>query len=171
MDKLNTVKLAQVDWAIKSTVKYIKQWSDRELENLFSSGSFAGNIPIIIQLGDSGYIVGNYSLLKTQDDRWQLNYRYSDFQKIFDDKKAAFLFAIYYQTGKVRLADKIYESDLAVSILADKVQFFKQRAHLARRNKNFDKSDFYQLRLNEYCMRLARAKVLLEKNLKMTKYI
>jgi hypothetical protein len=171
MDKLNTVKLAQVDWAIKSTIKYIKQWSERELENLFSNNSLINNSPIIFQLGHNGYLVGNCSLMKTADNRWQLNYRYSDLEKTFDDKKAAFLFAIYYQTGKMRLADKIYESDLSVSRLSDKVQFFRQRAYLARKVKNYDKSDFYQIRLNEYNMRLSQARTLLEKNLKTTKYI
>lgn len=171
MEKSNTVNSSKIDLAVKSAVKYIKQWSQAELEKLFTEDVDIGGKPLIAQLGEHIYVVGNYVLFKNDSKQWQLNYRYSDFQRLFEDKRAGLLFAIYYQTGKTKLADKLYECDAEVARLNDKVFLLGQRSKQARRGKEFNKYDHYQVRFNEYNMRLQQAKSLLEKNLKMTKYI
>lgn len=170
MDKLNILKTLEIEQGIQTTIKYIKQWSEKELEVLFQNKKISDKTPLIIELGDRGYLIGDYILLKMPADRWQLRYKYSNLQRFFDNKKSGFMFAIYYQTGKMKLADSIYLSDLEVSRLTDKVNFFKSRSLQARKKKDFDKFEIYQTRLIEYSMRLQNAKVLLEKNLFLAKY-
>ena len=168
MDKSIIANPETIENLIKSSVNYLKKWSAEQALNI-ASAIKTGQVPIIIEIGNKGYVVGNYVLIKEENFKWKLCYRYSDFEQIFCNKKAGILSAIYYQTGKSKLADILHENDVKVDRAFKKLKFYEFK--LKQKNSDYEKMDFYRVQYNEYYDKLDTAKNLLEKKINFAKYI
>lgn len=170
MEKSTTANQETIEKIIDTSVDYIKNWSTKQALELASNVK-TGEAPLIVEIGDRGFLIGNYVLLRDGKFKWKLCYRYSNFEKIFSNKKAGLIAAVYYQTGKSNLADKIYDDDNLVNSIYSKVKFYEYRINQTKRAMNYDRMDFYKVRYDEYVLKLSSAKNLLEKKLNLAKYI
>jgi len=170
MEKSITANQATIEKLVDTSVSYIKNWSSARVLELVSTID-KGQAPLIVEIGDKGFLIGNYALTREDKFKWRLRYRFSSFEKTFANKKTGLIAAIYYQIGKSNLADKINEDDNLVDRLFGKLKFFEHRMLQAKKNTDYDKMDFYLTRVNEYKLKLDIAKSLLEKKLNLAKYI
>ena len=169
MDKYNTVdKLTieqTIDRALKQVVTQVKHWSRKELENLLDQKNQPQ--PLIVPLGRNCYLIGNYAL-RSINHTWAMIYRYNDQELIFLNRHAAIFYAICQQNGRGQLADEIYRYDQACLRINHDVEFYQNKLE---HHKNKGNTELFRSRYLESRARLNHQRQLLEKSLKMAKYI
>jgi len=168
MEKYNTVDKKQVEQAVAQTVKYLSSWTRQQLKEILNQQANQKK-PLIVKLGNNGYLVGNYALRKNSDS-WSMIYRYDDQELLFSNHESAMFYAILQQTGKILLANQIFNQDQSVSRLQSKILMYKLRYQRSDKKKNQSHCDLYLSRYNQAQMQLQDIQFQLKKSLQMAKY-
>lgn len=167
MEKSPILNEQQVELAVQVTVKHIKKWTKTQLQKLLTDTKISKEKPLIIQLGQTAYLVGNYAIQKI-DDYWHMIYRYSDKELVFRSRNTALLYAVFQQTKKESVAEQIIKYDENINRLTVKAEILQTRLK-SKKTSSFQK-DFYSNRLIETRIQLNRNQFLLEKTLLLAKY-
>jgi hypothetical protein len=170
MDKSITVNKSKVEEAVKYAVKHVKSWTREELKKLLNTPRSRQDLPLIIQIGNHGYIIGNYAI-KQVHDRWHMIYNYSDDTLVFANKHAAIFYAVCNQIGRTAMADEIKNCDEDINRLIVEVDRLKLRLQQAIKRKNSMNIDLYRSRYEQALAQLKTRQFRLEKTLKSAKYI
>ena len=168
MVKSNIEDRSQVEKAVLQAVKHVKTWTRKELQSLLSKNSAKHDPPLIIELNNSLYLIGNYAINRW-DNCWHMIYRYNDDEIVFTSRQAAILYAVCQQSNRYELANLILKNDQDISRLTIKTEQYRLRLEQVNR-KNRNNLDLYQSRLVESRCQLRYSQFLLEKNLKLAKY-
>ena len=170
-EKFNILNKSTVEHAVKEVVKHVKRWTRKELETLLASSIISKEkIPIIVQLDDQCYLIGDYAC-SLINDHWHLIYRNSDKELEFQNKNSAIFYAICQQTNRYQLAEQILKYDNDILRLRQKANIYRTRYIQAGKGKQKSSySDIYSCRYHESMAKMSHARVLLEKSLKMAKY-
>lgn len=167
MDKSHSNVKQEIDQAVKQAVKHVRAWSRREISSLLDQNR--DSKPLIVPVGQQGYLIGNYAVREYQQD-WYLIYRYSDQEYQFTSRESAFMYAICQQTRRGYLADQILKNDQDINRCKIEVDRFQFRLKQAMKKRNSHLIDLYRSRHQESCAQLNHHRFLLEKNLKLAKY-
>jgi hypothetical protein len=170
MEKQNIVNNSSIEEIVNQTVLYVKDWTQKEFVSLVEHPLDNKSLPIILDMGGRGYVIGNYALKPTSNKWWSVSYRFNDQEHLFSSKVAAVCYAVYQQTNKVKLADKILKQDHAVGRLLLKTEQYQHNLIRAKKLKNNWNTDLFLSRYNTCQYQLERSKHELEKSLKLTKY-
>ena len=128
--------------------------------------------PLIVKLGNRGYLVGHYFLETVEKRWWRLSCSINGDQKhIFSSKLSAVCYALCMQMGYLKQADRILNEDDAVGRLTVKSEHYFRCYKQALKKKNSQKIDLFLVRYQESSLRLSNSKNLLEKTLQSAKYI
>lgn len=169
MDKSNTANKQIIEQAIIEAVKHIRQWTKKELSNLLVKHRFSKDNILIIPIGGSGFLVGDYAIRK-HNDEWHMIYRYNDNELKFQSRNAALLYSICMQTNRSQLANLIYIQDQYVDRLSIETYRYQTRLKHLGRSKNLDLRHLYTSRHENSKLKLKHARFLLEKSLTIAKY-
>jgi hypothetical protein len=169
MDKSNTVNKQIIEQAIIEAVKHIRYWTKKELSNLLVQHRFSKDNILIIPVGTSCFLVGNYAIRK-HNNEWHMIYRYNDNELKFQSRNAALFYSICMQTNRQQLADLIYTQDQHVNRLSIETDRYQIRLKHLSRNKNLDLRQLYTSRHDDSKLKLKHARFLLEKSLTIAKY-
>lgn len=169
MDKSNSPDKSTVEQLVDQAVDYLRNWSKVELSAMLTATAKNGKTPLIARIGKKGYIVGNYAILPV-NNWWRVCYRFSDVEHVFTNRLAAIFYAVFQQTNKINLADRILKEDANVARLTIKAEQFYFRLQQAQKKKNALKTDLFLVRYEETTSRLNESKSQLEKSLKSAKY-
>lgn len=169
MDKSSTVNKQTIEQAIIEAVKHIKNWTKLELKNILAQQRFSKDNILIIPIGQSGFLIGNYAL-RHVDKEWHMIYRYNDIELVFYNRNAAMFYAICQQTNRINLADQILNYDQQVNRLDIESNYFRIRIKRSERKKDPQLKYLYASRYQESILKLQHAKFLLEKTLDLAKY-
>lgn len=172
MEKSNITDKSTIEQAINQAlgqvVKQVKHWTRKELVNILDQQRKQDQ-PLIVPLGSNCYLIGNYAIRPYQD-HWLMIYRYNDQELVFANKTAAIFYAVCQQRGRTQLADQIYTYDNAcVRLSRDHTRFRQRLEHSQQRGHG--SQDLYRSRYLETQAQLRHQQQLLEKSLKMAKYI
>ena len=167
MEKSHILNEQQVELAVQVAVKHIRKWTKTQLQKLLADSKTSKEKPLIVQLGQKAYLIGNYAIQEI-DNYWHLIYRYSDTELVFQNRNAAMLYAVFQQTKKEALAEQIRKYDENINRLNIKAELFRLRLQQKRTSSN--QKDLYSNRLIETRVQLKHNQFLLEKTLKLAKY-
>lgn len=165
----NTVDKKQVEQAVDHVVKHIKQWTRAELADIINQKKPKNQKPLIIELDTNNLLVGNYAI-KHYLDSWILIYRYNDQELWFEYKNSAIFYAICQHRNRHDLADQIMSYDQNINRLKREAEHFKKRIQRAK-NRPILTRELYSNRLTEVIAHLKHQHHLLEKTLKIAKYL
>lgn len=168
MDRSNIANKSAIERAVKIAVNEVRSWTRQELKSILSNPN-SNNHPLIIPVGQ-GFIIGNYAI-KPMSGQWHVVYRYNDTEQCFSTKRTAMFYVILQQINQHDLAARILEYDTNINRLTIEVERFRTRMTQSARKKNFAAYDLYTNRHQESMTRLQHNQFLLEKSLKMAKYI
>ena len=172
MEKSNTLNISTVEDIVNSAVSYIKSWTRTELINVVQRNLSNSRSPLIVKLGSRGYLIGHYLLEPIEKRWWRLSCSLNGDQKhIFSSKLSAVFYALCYQMGYIKHADRILAEDDAVGRLTLKAEHYFRCYKRALKKKNSQKIDLFLVRYQESSLRLSDSKNLLEKTLQSAKYI
>lgn len=170
MDKSTTLNKSKVDQAVQYAVKHVKSWTREELRKILSAKPIKNELPLIIQMGDHGYIIGLYAI-KHENNLWHMIYRYSDEELVFANKHAAIFYAVCNQSNRTLIADQIKNYDEDINRLIVEVDRLNQRLKQAIKRKNSVNIDLYRSRYEHAVAQLKSRQFRLEKTLKSAKYM
>jgi hypothetical protein len=170
MDKLNSINTVTIEQIVDRAVLYLKNWTHNEL-NAILKKSVDERQPIIVNLKNQKWLVGNYLISQYNQRWWKLKHRFTSDEQIFSNKLSAIYYAYHYQIGYLARANNILKEDDDVSRLLLKTEQYKQRFLQAKKKKNLHKIDLFFTRYQESALKLSASKNLLEKTLRSAKYI
>lgn len=165
----NTVDKKQVEQAVDHVVKHIKQWTKAELAEIINQKKPRNQSPLIVELSANHFLVGNYAI-KHYVDSWVLIYRYNDQELCFEYKNSAIFYAICQHRNRYDLSDQIMLYDQNINRLKREAEHFKQRIQRAK-NRPMLTRELYTNRLTQVTVNLRHQHHLLEKTLKIAKYL
>ncbi len=169
MAQSNTVSKTTIDQAVKQAVKHVKGWTRQHLQQVLDRHQ-KDNVPLIVALGSSGFLIGNYAI-RCINERWHMIYRYNDQELEFVRKNSAIFYAVCYQARRGQLADQILKQDNDIDRLQNELSFYRIRIDQAQSRRRTQNLDLYLSRYQETQAQLHHAEKLLEKSLQMAKYI
>jgi hypothetical protein len=170
MDKSTTINKSKIEEDIKHAVRHVKNWTRKELKKFLSIPRSRHDLPLIIKIGNYGYIIGNYAI-KQVDDCWHMIYNYSDNTMVFVNKRAAIFYAVCSQVGRNTLADEIKNCDEDINRFIIEVDRLKLRLQQAIKRKNSTNIDIYRSCYDQAQAQLKARQFRLEKTLKLAKYV
>ena len=170
MDSTNTVNISKIEEIVNRTVIYLKEWTQKEFLELVNHPLHKDQAPLIVDMGGKGYLIGNYAVRPMKGNWWNVSYCYSDTEYIFSSKIAAVCYAVYKQSGKTNLAEKILKQDEDVGRLIVKTDQYKYNYKQAKNKKNNFAADVFLSRYHNYLTQLEQSKNDLGKSLKLAKY-
>lgn len=170
MDKSITLNKSKVDQAVQYAVKHVKSWTREELRKILSLKPIKNERPLIIQIGEHGYIIGRYAI-KHENNLWHMIYCYSDEEFVFTNKHAAIFYAVCYQSNRILIADQIKNYNEDINRLIVEVDRLNQRLKQAIKRKNSVNIDLYCSRYEHALAQLKIRRFQLEKTLKSAKYM
>lgn len=170
MEKSNTVDISKIEETINQAVVYVKDWTQNQFKLILNDKLNKNQIPLIVDMNGKGYLLGTFAIIPMENKLWKLTNFYSDNEYVFSSKISAVCYAVYMQTSRKNLADKILTQDQNVCRLRIKVEHYKYCQTRAKKQKNYVLVDVFNSRYENYVERLAQAKSILEKSLKLTKY-
>lgn len=160
-----------INTIVSQTVDYLQNWTKKELFSILAENAESHRTPIIAQLGNRGYIVGNYAMQPAEQNWWTVSYRFNDDEnKVFSSKVAALCYILYRHNNNICRADQIVAEDNDVRRWIVKSDQYYYRYRQAVKKKNLSKADLFFTRHQEALYRLGLAKSLLEKSLRSAKY-
>lgn len=169
MEKFTTESKSIVEKAVKQAVKKIKHWTRKELFNLIDRQKKQDSRPLIVPIGDTLVLVGNYAIRQI-GSHWHMIYRYNDQELIFTNRHAAIFYAICSQTRRWQIADQLLNYDQDINRLIVEESRLKSRLIGAEKKNNYNLKDLYFNRYQETVSQLNQRRMLLEKTLKLAKY-
>jgi len=168
MDRSTIANKSAIERAVKFAVNEVRTWTRQELKSILSNPT-PDKHPLIIPVGN-GFIIGNYAM-KPIAGQWHVLYRYNDTEHMFVTKHSAMLYVILQQLNRYELASRILEYNTNINRLTIETERFRIRISQAAGKKNFVAYDLYTNRYQESMTKLQHNQFLLEKSLKMAKYI
>lgn len=169
MDKSIIANKSTIEQAVRAEVRRVRTWTRKELQALLDKTNADRQKPIIVPLGNAGFLIGNYAIRRNHDS-WSMIYRYNDRELEFTDQESALLYAVLQQIGRGEVADQLLVHDQNITRLTQETQRFRLRYQQASQRRNTHQQDLYSCRYNHTQMQLQHHRQLLAKTLKMAKY-
>ncbi len=160
-----TIQHPQLDQALTQAVKFLHQWTRKELSRLQTQGE----VLILPGKNKNHYLIGRYQLQKQTDHCWSV----SDAEvhvHDFYDKRSALYYCFGTQNKYSRHAEEVRSLDAELGRLTSDCVFYTHTAQQAVRAKNWAVYDIVQARLSQISSRLEYVQDQLEKTLRWAKY-
>lgn len=164
MEESNIINKQVLEQAVDQVVVEFKKFTKKEIARLLKDPK---NQPIIVPVQDNGFIIGTYAL-KHYGNLWYVASIYDlDREVVFQNRLAAIFYAISQHNKNYKLAREIFQYDLAIDQITQKIQRYKI---LIKRKPGSASRDIFATRLHELECQLYHKRILLAKSLKMAKY-
>jgi hypothetical protein len=152
--------------AVDLAVQYVNQWKLHEITRMIQRKA-----PVCIPVGDRGYVVGHHVVIPTTEGTWDLHGYSRGKINNFSSPGAALAYSMCDQSGRIKIAQEIMESDRLVQKYQENLARGKYRLAQARARNDIWRMDFFTTLTQESQLYLTDARNQLQKNLKQTKYM
>jgi hypothetical protein len=133
---------AEIAVQLDLVTDYIKQWTDRELENIRTANQTPVCIPV-----KGGYRLGGYRIQVSANKTAELYNHNRELVHTFDNKVSAVLYTIYMTKQKYKTADEIMFWDKQINKNYTDLLNLKRTAERARRSQDYGTVDIRTARL------------------------
>jgi len=158
-NKKNELFKAQQIFANIGT-KYIKEWTDKQLKNYI-------NDPVVIQVGNHGFLVGPYKVQGTDSNCWNVEQQDGKLLHSFVSKSNAILFCLRSMTNYAA-ASELLELDRQLGKLEQDIAYYE---HTIKHTKNDFKVQIALNRCADAKMQRRSVYKILKKTLISAKYL
>ena len=155
----------EIGRAVDLAVRQVNQWKIQEITRMIRQ-----RIPMCIPVG-SGYIVGHQAIVPAHDGGWDLHGYSRGMINSFSSPAAALAYSMCDQTGKIKIAHEIMESDRLVRKYQENLTRNQHSLSRACTRNDIWRMDLFTTLTQESQLCLTDAQDQLQKNLKQTKYM
>ena len=157
----------QIEQAADLTTRYLKEWTDRELQNLVINEK----LPVCLPLGNRGFLIGRYRMYPVGKHTWRVLDNNHEFVHDFSRKLSAVFYCLTTQLNKLNLAREILTADTAVGKLEVDQDYYMYSIKNYTKKQDFFRVDLAKLRYiqAEHDLRFANQE--LEKTINTAKYL
>lgn len=157
----------QIEQAADLTTKYLKDWTDRELQNLVVNEK----LPVCLPLGNRGFLIGRYKMLQINKECWRVIDNNDEHLNDFSRKLSAVFYCLTTQLNKLNLAREILVSDMKVSKLEVDQDYYVHTMRTSIKKQDYFRADLAQIRFLQTKHQLKFAIEELEKTINTAKYL
>ena len=157
----------QIEQAADLTTRYLKEWTDRELQNLVINEK----LPVCLPLGNRGFLIGRYRMYPVGKHTWRVLDNNQEFVHDFSRKLSAVFYCLTTQLNKLNLAREILTADTAVGKLELDQDYYMYSIKNYTKKQDFFRVDLAKLRYIQAQHQLRFANQELEKTINTAKYL
>lgn len=157
----------QIEQAARATTEYLKEWTDRELQDLVLNQK----IPVCLPIGDRGFLIGRYRMYPIGKHTWRVLDNNQEFVHDFSRKLSAVFYCLTTQLNKLNLAREILTADTAVGKLELDQDYYMYSIKNYTKKQDFFRVDLAKLRYIQAEHDLGFANQELEKTINTAKYL
>ena len=157
----------QIEQAARATTEYLKEWTDRELQDLVLNQK----IPVCLPIGDRGFLIGRYRMYPVGKHTWRVLDNNQEFVHDFSRKLSAVFYCLTTQLNKLNLARSILTADTAVGKLELDQDYYMYSIKNYAKKQDFFRVDLAKLRYIQAQHELVFANQELEKTINTAKYL
>jgi hypothetical protein len=157
----------QIDIAAEATTRYLKEWTNKELQHLVINK----NIPVCVPIGTHGFLVGRFKVSQINNNCWQVTDLNGDNKKLFCRKLSAIYFALAEHLKSYNLSYRLYKADSVVNKLETDQDFYRNTMKVNSEKQNYFKADLAKIRYLNAKIMLKFAVDELEKTINIAKYL
>lgn len=160
------LKSAVVDAVLTEAVKFIHQWTHRELSRLNQDKQ------ILILPGGARdeYLIGRYRLHKQNDHCWTVINESNTLIQHFYDRRAALFYCLGAQGAYTSRAEEIRRLDSMLGKLCLDWGWYIRSLKTAKKEKNWHLYDTVEARISDISTKVEYVQEQLEKSLRWAKY-
>ena len=157
----------QVEQAARATTEYLKEWTDRELQDLVLNQK----LPVCLPIGNHGLLVGRYKMMPVGKDCWRVLDNNGELVHDFSRKLSAVFYCLTTQINKLNLARAILTADTSVGRLELDQDYYAHTMKTSLKKQDYFKADLAKLRYINAQQQLKFANQELEKTINTAKYL
>jgi len=157
----------QIEQAARATTEYLKEWTDRELQDLVLNQK----IPVCLPIGDHGFLIGRYRMYPVGKHTWRVLDNNQELVHDFSRKLSAVFYCLTTQLNKLNLARSILTADTAVGKLELDQDYYMYSIKNYAKKQDFFRVDLAKLRYIQAEHELRFANQELEKTINTAKYL
>jgi hypothetical protein len=157
----------QIEQAARATTEYLKEWTDRELQDLVLNQK----IPVCLPIGDRGFLIGRYRMYPVGKHTWRVLDNNQELVHDFSRKLSAVFYCLTTQLNKLNLARSILTADTAVGKLELDQDYYMYSIKNYAKKQDFFRVDLAKLRYIQAEHELRFANQELEKTINTAKYL
>lgn len=157
----------QIEQAADLTTRYLKEWTDRELQNLVINEK----LPVCLPIGNRGFLIGRYKMLQINKDCWRVIDNNDEHLHDFGRKLSAVFYCLTTQLNKLNLAREILVADTKVSKLEVDQDYYTHSLRINLKKQDYFRADLAEMRYMQTKQQLSFAIEELEKTINIAKYL